>query len=95
MFYRCAPHAPATDHGHGIQVGQGKKHFTVDIHCHVAVPAADAALEGAEPSQRQKANAERNPLTAEINARQAESIAANLTDPKVRLKDMDRDGIDV
>ena len=94
MFYRCTPHAPAADHGHGHHVSHGKKHFTVDIHCHVAVPEANAALEGATPSDLQ-ARPERNPLTHEINSKQGESIAASLTDPLVRLADMDRDGIDV
>ena len=48
MFYRCAPHAPA-DHGHGHTVAHGKKHFTVDIHCHVALPGLNDIFEGIEP----------------------------------------------
>jgi aminocarboxymuconate-semialdehyde decarboxylase len=94
MFYRCAPHAAAADHGHSYLLGHGKKHFTVDIHCHVALPAINAIFEGIEPSALQ-ARAERNPLTAEVNAKQQQTIAANLTEPEVRLADMDRDGIDV
>ena len=93
MFYRCAPHAPA-DHGHGYTVAEGKKHFPVDIHCHVALPGLNDIFAGIEPSALQ-ARAERNPLTAEVNAKQGETIAANLTDPLVRIADMDRDGIDV
>jgi aminocarboxymuconate-semialdehyde decarboxylase len=92
MFFRCAPHAPADDHGH--TVARGKKHFTVDIHCHVALPAVAAIFEGIEPSALQ-ARAERNPLTAAVNVKQQQTIAANLTDPLVRIQDMDRDGIDV
>ena len=98
MFFRCAPYAPQSDHGaahgHAYHIGQGKKHFTVDIHCHVAVPESNVALKEAEPSKLQ-ARSERSQLTQEVNARQEEAIATHLTDPLVRLKDMDKDGIDV
>lgn len=49
MLFRCAPHAPATDHGHAATVSNGIKHLTVDIHCHIHVPAADALLNKLAP----------------------------------------------
>ena len=49
MLFRCAPLAPATDHGHAAKVNNGKKHFTVDIHCHIHVPEADALLNELAP----------------------------------------------
>ena len=48
MLFTCSnpghkhTHAPAADHGQTVT--NGKKHFTVDIHCHVHVPEADAML---------------------------------------------------
>ncbi|NQV55882.1 MAG: amidohydrolase [Rhodospirillales bacterium] len=98
MFHRCTPHAPSTDHGgdhdHAYHIGDGKKHFTVDIHCHVVVPEAVAAMAGKTASPMQ-ARAEKNALTDEINKKQSVDLVPKFTDPQVRIKDMDRDGIDV
>ena len=46
MLFKCANHAPAADHGHSHTVKSGRKHLTVDIHCHVHIPAVDAMAEG-------------------------------------------------
>ncbi|MDH5748155.1 MAG: amidohydrolase [Rhodospirillales bacterium] len=95
MLFKCANHAPASDHGHATTVNQGKKHFTVDIHCHVHVPEADKMLQEIMPEATGRASVDSNPLTAEINSKQQKTIFPQLTEPEVRLKDMDRQGIDV
>ena len=95
MLFRCATHAPAADHGHGHTVTNGKKYFTVDIHCHIHVPAADAQLRELTPDVGPGTVIDSNPMTAEINRQLQQTILPQLTDPAVRLADMDRQGIDV
>ena len=58
MFFKCqapghvhhnqAVHAPA---GHAQTVSDGKKHFTVDIHCHLHVAEADEMLKSLSPER--------------------------------------------
>ena len=64
MFFKCATHAPASDHGHAKTVSNGNKHFTVDIHCHVHVPDADAMLANASAADQGKTYGEANTSTA-------------------------------
>ncbi|MEE2746714.1 MAG: amidohydrolase family protein [Pseudomonadota bacterium] len=104
MFFKCSStgsanhghiaRAPA-EMGHQIKTTNGKKHFTVDIHCHIHVPAADRMLENLSPEFTQRSMVDTNPLTTEINTAQQKAILPKLTDPTVRLKDMDSQGIDV
>ncbi len=99
MLFKCdshhgAAHAPA-DHNHATTVTDGKKHFTVDIHCHIHVPDADKMLQQLSPEDTGRLMVDTNPITAEINKKQQESILPQLTDSAVRLADMDKQGIDV
>ena len=92
-----AAHGPGTGGrlrpgAHGVE---GRHDFfTVDIHCHLHVPEADALLEGVQPAWAVHDQAT-NDLTAEINRRQQETIITKLTDPVERIADMDRTGVDV
>ena len=100
MLFKCNAHptpafAPAADHDHSHTVSDGGKHFTVDIHCHIHVPAADEMLQSLSPDDTGRTMVDSNPLTAEINRNQQQTILPQLTDPEVRLADMDRQGIDV
>ena len=95
MFFKCATHAPASDHGHAQTVSNGNKHFTVDIHCHVHVPEADAMLPDTAVADQGQVYEEANELTSEINRRQHRDILPKLTDAEVRIADMDASGIDV
>jgi aminocarboxymuconate-semialdehyde decarboxylase len=95
MFFKCATHAPAGDHGHAQTVSNGKKHFTVDIYCHVHVPAADAMLEDPSVADQARLCQEANALTGQINRDQHQDILPKLTDAEVRIADMDACGIDV
>ncbi|MDH3308126.1 MAG: amidohydrolase [Acidimicrobiia bacterium] len=94
MFFKCVTHAPADDRGQAPVVTGGQKHLTVDIHCHVHVPAADALLPPLSATDDSKAPATVE-LTAEINRTQQQTILPKLTDPAIRLTDMDACGIDV
>jgi len=96
MFFKCVNHAPADyAHGHSQIVSNNKKHFTVDIHCHIHVPAADEMLRRIAPDDTGRKMVDTNPITAKINAAQQKSILPKLTDPEVRLKDMDNQGVDI
>ena len=98
MLFTCGPHghrAPAADHGHTHQARNGKKHFTVDIHCHVHVPEADAMLKDPRAADQKNLYVDTNEATAAINRQQHQDILPKLTDPAERLKDMDATGIDV
>jgi len=98
MLYTCRPAAT-----HAMRVpakrARGKKtprrHFTVDIHCHVFTPEAERLAQPAyrpdyEPMTRHATDA-----TREVNRLQQETIRNKLSSIETRLKDMDRLGIDV
>ena len=96
MFFKCANHIPADhNHGGGQIVSKNNKHFTVDIHCHIHVPEADEMLQEISPEDTGRRMVDTNPITARINATQQTSILPKLTDPEIRLSDMDAQGIDV
>jgi aminocarboxymuconate-semialdehyde decarboxylase len=52
-------------------------------------------MAGRDPGQHEPAVKYANPLTRETNARQARDIAPKLSSIEVRLKDMDRMGVDI
>ena len=102
IAFQGAPHAvhlrpsrAADTGGHAYAARRGKKHFTVDIHCHIHVPAADARLAELVSPDATRSNVDSNPLTVEINKIQQRTILPKLTDPEERIKDMDASGIDV
>jgi aminocarboxymuconate-semialdehyde decarboxylase len=97
MFFKCTNHAlPAeTGSGHNQTVTDGKKFFTVDIHCHIHVPEADEMLQQLAPGDSNRKAIDNNPLTAKINTKLHQTILPKLTDAEVRLADMDSQGIDV
>lgn len=98
MLYTCHPAA-----AHAMRVtakrAKGKaaprRHFTVDIHCHVFTPEAD---EIARPHFRPEFESMikwASDETREVNRKQNETIHRQLTSVEQRLKDMDKLGIDV
>ena len=101
MLFTCAPHAshaphsPADDHGHAQTVTDGRKHFTIDIHCHIHVPETDALTDGLKPKDPAGGAIDSNPLTLEVNKKQQQTILPKLTDAAIRLADMDEQGIDI
>ena len=67
----------------------------VDLHAHVATPACEELLDGPAPAWLDPFTLFSGPETATYNATQFAALAGKLTDPAVRIADMDRTGIDV
>ncbi len=67
----------------------------VDIHCHYLNPEVQAKLAPLDPAPHDPSRVFANALTTEVNVKQMRDRAAKLSTIEVRLKDMDRMGIDV
>jgi aminocarboxymuconate-semialdehyde decarboxylase len=67
----------------------------VDIHCHYLNPDVAKKLAPLNPAQYSPAVQYANALTREVNMKQMQDRAPKLSSIEVRLKDMDRMGIDV
>lgn len=73
----------------------GRRHFCIDIHCHVINPAVDEMVKHVFSPDREPAMKFASPLSRETNRRQNENIWACLTTVEQRLRDMDKMGVDV
>jgi len=67
----------------------------VDIHCHYLNPEAAAKAAPFNPAQYEPSVVFANALTREVNVKQMKDRAPRLSTIEVRLKDMDRMGIDI
>ncbi len=67
----------------------------VDIHCHYLNPAVHAKVAHLNPAQHEPSAQFANALTREVNAKQIQDRGPKLSSIEVRLKDMDRMGIDI
>lgn len=73
-----------------------RKHPRIDIHTHVDLPQVKALtrnirVRGSGPGKQDWVS----PLSAAEHARQTAAIMPKLTDPKVRIRDMDAMGVDI
>ena len=93
MMYTCAPAA----RGSTVVVKRKRtgKSLTVDLHCHYANPEAAAKVADRNPAQYDNNWRFANELTRETNVKQMRDRAPKLSSIEVRLKDMDRMGIDI
>src|SRR5258708_16332635 len=67
----------------------------IDIHCHYLNRDAAAKLAHLNPAQYEPSVKFASALTREVNVKQMQDRAAMLSTIEVRLKDMDRMGIDI
>ncbi len=67
----------------------------IDIHCHYFNPEVAAKVAHLNPAQYEPSVWFANPLTRDVNVKQMQDRAAMLSSIEVRLKDMDRMGIDI
>jgi aminocarboxymuconate-semialdehyde decarboxylase len=73
----------------------GNRHPTVDIHAHVFTPACLQLVDGLMAPEMDPFSYFGGPETNAYQAGHVKSIMPRLTDPAVRIADMDRMGIDV
>ena len=92
MMYRCSPAASGSS---SSIVKKKNKSLRVDIHCHYANPEAAAKVAHLNPGQHEPSVKYANALTREVNVKQMQERAPKLSNIEVRLKDMDRMGIDI
>ena len=95
MLFKCAHHAPAADHGHRRTVKRDAKHVTVDIHCHVHVPECDAMVDGKWTIDQMPMIHFASDLTRKLNVEQNQVLMPRLTDPELRISEMDACGVDI
>ena len=67
----------------------------IDIHCHYLNPQVAAKVAPLNPAQYDPSVQYANALTREVNVKQIQDRAPKLSSIEVRLKDMDRMGIDI
>ena len=90
MMYSCAPAA-----GRAAVVRKKGRSLRVDIHCHYLNPEVAAKVADRNPGQHEPSVVYANALTRETNVKQMRTRAPKLSSIEVRLRDMDRMGIDV
>jgi aminocarboxymuconate-semialdehyde decarboxylase len=91
MMYSCTP----AGRGSSAVVKKKNKSLKVDIHCHYANPEVAAQVAHLNPGQHEPSVKYANAMTREVNVKQMKERAPKLSSIEVRLKDMDRMGIDV
>ena len=91
MMYTCAP----ASSGSARVVKKRGKSLRIDIHCHYANPDVAAKVADRNAAQYEPSVKFANALTRETNVKQMRDRAAKLSSIEVRLKDMDRMGIDI
>src|SRR5919198_1184432 len=92
MMYTCAP---ASARGSAATLKKRGRSLTVDIHCHYMNTDVAAKVAPPNPAQHEPMAIYSNAASREVNAKQAQERGPKLTDIAVRLKDMDRMGIDI
>jgi aminocarboxymuconate-semialdehyde decarboxylase len=71
------------------------KHLVVDIHAHLAAPAAEAIVRQRHPRPPPGVFAPASAATREVGRRQMETVAGKLNGIDERIADMDRLGVDL
>ena len=91
MMYSCAP----ASRGSIATAKKRGKSLRVDIHCHYMNTDVAAKVAYLDPAKHEPMAVYSNAATREVNAKQVKERGPKLTDIALRLKDMDRMGIDI
>ncbi len=92
MMFSCGPAARGST---GLAKSRKRGSLRVDIHCHYFNPAAAAKVAHLGPGDKEISGKWGNELTRQVNEKQIRERAPKLSSIEVRLKDMDRMGIDI
>ena len=95
MMYSCAPAGSASSSSTRTVKTRKRGSLRVDIHCHYLNTEVAARVAGRVPPEADYLVKFSNDKTRATNANQGKERAAKLSDIQVRLKEMDRMGIDV
>jgi len=96
MFLSCSPAPPAPSSATAGVVKSSRGHaLTVDLHCHMFVPAAAEAVAESFDMETDGLHRFSNAATREVNRLQAVAIQEQLTSTERRLADMDEMGVDI
>ncbi|MEY2620229.1 MAG: hypothetical protein RIT26_49 [Pseudomonadota bacterium] len=107
MLFTCSPTCQHAYHQHKGQPklftsltakklsGRSDGHLNVDVHCHYFNPEVAQKAASLNPGQQEYPFIYANKHTRDVNAKQMAERGAMLSDVEVRIKDMDRMGIDV
>ena len=91
MMYRCAPRSSSS-----VKTLKRKgRSLRIDMHCHYLNPEVAAKMAGRNPGQHEPSVKFANALTRETNLKQMKERGPKLSGVELRLKDMDRMGIDM
>jgi aminocarboxymuconate-semialdehyde decarboxylase len=93
MMYSCAPASSGSSSTKTVK--KKGRSLKVDIHCHYLNTEAAAKVAPLNPAQHEMQIKFANALTREVNQKQVKDRAQMLSSIEVRLKHMDRMGIDV
>jgi len=91
-MYSCAPSSRGSA---AVVKSKRRKSLRVDIHCHYLNQDAAAKVAPLNPAQHEAQIQFANALTREVNQKQMKDRGPKLSDIELRLKEMDRMGIDV
>src|SRR6266540_6003729 len=91
MMYSCAPASSSMTK----TVKKRGKSLRIDIHCHYLNPEAAAKAAPLNPAQYEMQIKFANQFTRETNLKQMKDRAPRLSDIALRLREMDKAGIDI
>ena len=95
MLFKCAPHAPETGAaGHRVTVGKAGVR-SVDIHCHLHMPAVDALVKDVFELKYEPLMWHASDETRAYQRQHIQDIMPMATDVDVRLSHMDAAGVDI
>jgi aminocarboxymuconate-semialdehyde decarboxylase len=96
MLFKCGPRrAPASDHGASRVTVEKLGVRTVDIHCHLHVPEADALVKDVADIANEPLMFHSSEATRAYQRRHTADIMPRATDTALRLAEMDATGVDV
>lgn len=90
-----AARSPRTADSSKVVRGKKGRSLRVDIHCHYLNPQVQQKTAPLDPGQYDPSRVYANAFTREVNVKQVTDRGPKLSTIEVRLKDMDRMGIDI